>query len=178
MFMGIFGRKGAKDEELRAGKTALTISFTSGVPLVIMKNKVLRRDTETKGYRFACCIDGSKKSLETLAVAKTMATKENDEIYAITCELHGYSKPKRIYEDLVQKRAGELGITVQHLWCEEDNNNVIESLEDYVNTHELHFNFILVGNCGLGADHSKAEKSGTIAEHMIRQSLVNPVIVP
>ena len=79
-FIGSFGRKGDQTDIYRVGKTAMVMSSKSKVPIVIVKDYYQREKNKSKGFNFACCIDGSKKSMETLKYAKDLARNPRDKV--------------------------------------------------------------------------------------------------
>lgn len=58
------------------------MSARSKIPIVVIKEHFPREKNKTRGFNFACCIDGSRLSLETLSIAKDMARNSNDKVRA------------------------------------------------------------------------------------------------
>ena len=56
------------------------MSVRSKIPIVVIKEHFPREKNKTRGFNFACCIDGSKLSLETLTTAKDLARNSNDKV--------------------------------------------------------------------------------------------------
>lgn len=86
-FMGNFGRKGDKTQKFRVGSTVQGMVSKIKVPIVIVgwvvtqvKSFYARDKNKSKGYNFACCIDGSRKSLESLKHAKDLARNPRDKV--------------------------------------------------------------------------------------------------
>ena len=58
----------------------MQVSSKSKIPLVIIKDYYPREKNKSKGYNFACCIDGSKLSMETFKRAKDLARNVHDKV--------------------------------------------------------------------------------------------------
>jgi len=82
--VGYHGRKGPKADPTVMGSAVHYLSIESHVPVLIIKDPHSRAD-RPNGYRFAVCIDGSRKSLKALElICNIMSSK--DKISVITCE--------------------------------------------------------------------------------------------
>ena len=69
-----------RDDKYRIGKTALKLAHHGKAPIVVCKNYFEREKNDSKGFNFCCCLDGSKKSFQTLKYATDMARGEFDKV--------------------------------------------------------------------------------------------------
>lgn len=58
----------------------MAMTRLSRIPVIIVKRHFKREENETKGFNFACCIDGSDKSLESFPIAKILADHKEDKV--------------------------------------------------------------------------------------------------
>jgi len=82
--VGYHGRKGPKEDPTVMGSAVQYMSIESYCPTLIIKDPALRKD-RPGGYRFGCCVDGSKKSYEALEFIRKVRGPE-DPISVIICE--------------------------------------------------------------------------------------------
>lgn len=112
-------------------------------PLQQIKKKFQRDKNTNHGFTFACLIDGSDKSIKTVALAADLANSQNDKIYAITVDEKGpfevFREPTR---EKVQSEATRLNVNVENVFLEEQGDPV-ETLKTYLN-ETLDVDFVLV----------------------------------
>lgn len=83
--VGYHGRKGPKEDPTVMGSAVQYLTTGSTCPTLIIKDPVSLADTPENLYRYACCIDGSEKSMKALGLICTVKHK-TDPISIIICE--------------------------------------------------------------------------------------------
>lgn len=66
MVTGFHGRKGPKEDPTVAGTAVQYLAMNSILPILIIKDKRLRKDQKDGKYNFAACYDGSEKSAKAV----------------------------------------------------------------------------------------------------------------
>jgi len=85
MVTGFHGRKGPKEDPTVAGTAVQYLAMNSILPVLIIKDKRIRKDQPDQKYNFGACYDGSEKSAKAVQTAiKMMGPK--DRLYVIICE--------------------------------------------------------------------------------------------
>ena len=83
--VGFHGRKGNKEDPTIMGTAVNHLSIESTCPVLIIKDAKTRKESPEGVYRYACCIDGSKRSMEALDTITKIKAPE-DKISIIICE--------------------------------------------------------------------------------------------
>ena len=85
MCVGFHGRKGPKEDPTVMGSAVSFMSINCPTPILIIKDPHRLKDREVDFYRYACCVDGSRKSLKAIDTICDMM-KPNDHLTVIIRE--------------------------------------------------------------------------------------------
>ena len=85
MCVGFHGRKGPKEDPTIMGSAVRYMSMNCPTPILIIKDPHSLQNREVDYYRYACCVDGSRKSLQCIETICDMK-KPGDHITVIICE--------------------------------------------------------------------------------------------
>lgn len=151
-----------------------------------MKEYYKREENKTKGFNFACCIDGSKKSLETLKHAKALARNPKDKvgdvltkIYAVTIDEAGdYAFLRDRVKDVAEAAAKEYGVKYEHLFGAKTTDTA-SALKSFIEDHpDVVFDFVVLGGMGVHGEADKTYTQGKIATAMMNKCFLNPIFIP
>lgn len=85
MAVGFHGRKGPKEDPTIMGSAVQYMSINCPTPILIIKDPHSLQNREVDYYRYACCVDGSRKSLKAIDTICDMM-KPKDHLTVIICE--------------------------------------------------------------------------------------------
>ncbi|EAS03994.2 universal stress family protein (macronuclear) [Tetrahymena thermophila SB210] len=178
LFLGFYGRKGVK-EQRGLTQTVSQACYHSKVPLVIVKNVFQRKETQSQGFNFLVCIDGSNKSYKALNYALNLAQNPNDKIticYAPTPDKQKFTRTidAKLQEDLEQ--AKHINWKFVELT---PSYNATEQIIKHVNScgNEDQFQFVIIGNNGYRAQIEDKSFFGRTAEEITIHSNSNIIII-
>lgn len=144
--VGSHGRKGPKADPTVMGTAVQYLSVESAGPVMIIKDPKTRKD-RPDGYTHAICTDGSRKSMEALALLCKIK-HPNDKIYVIICEQENIDSTKikeNVLVDLEERECLERS-TIQILKSELGKKTQDLIREHLMENKELYVDFIFVGN--------------------------------
>ena len=150
--VGMHGRKGPKEDPTIMGSSVQYMAMQSPLPVMIIKDPKSRKN-RPEGFLMAVCSDGSKKSLEGLALMCKLRSPQ-DKIYVIICEQGNLDSGKikdTISFDLEEREC------LQHAHIEIIKSQYGVKTKDLIREHitsnkDLYIDYIFVGN--QGADYS------------------------
>lgn len=199
IFMGYHGRKGPKKESTIMGSKVKSMGYNIKSPTFVSKYFYMRNAKEGKGFQFAVCLDGSEQAFKTLDVLADIINPELDMVIAVTVLETGITSPAHspvvkkceerhkefmtsgMFSAMPEKnrKISEKYYAVQN---KKEGRSIMQCLVDFVNINEehdnLHIDFCLFGNAGLGAEQQGLRHIGRTAAHLITNLKCNPIFVP
>ena len=127
-----------------------------------VKRKYQREKNPTKGFIFACLIDGSARSLQTLKYAKDLAHSKFDKVYAVTVdEVGDFPIDREPVRLKVQTEAASLEVKLaEHVFLEQGEGPA-PTLVDFINENEkVCIDFVIVASDS-PARHQRHPRAGT-----------------
>ena len=128
------------------GKTVRNSIYRSSVPLVIVKEVFKREESETKGFNYLVCLDGSKKSYKALETGYKLCTHKNDKLYACfacTPDNRGTLDAIKIEVDQRNEENSPKCCEIQEL--NNPSRSHTDTILDHINLNEnIYFHFVLV----------------------------------
>jgi len=174
--VGMHGRKGPKADPTVMGSAVQYMALNCPTPMLLIK-EYFTDETRPNGIMMACCIDGSKKSLESLALMVQMRHAK-DKIYIIICE------QQNIHSSLVKSQVEEqleMDSCLEHaevkILKSEFGKKTKDIIRDHLNSIK-EIDIVFVGNKGADFSGTKYDFLGSVANEVIRHTKFNCVFIP
>ena len=157
------------------GTAVQYMALKSPCPILVVKDLKARKQKADGGYDCAICIDGSKKSIDSLHLLCKMKHPK-DKIHVIICEQANIDTAK--VKDTVSYHLEESGnLPVSHICVLKSNPG--QKTKDIIRDHLISegsedVDFVVVGN--KGADFSSRDVNdyiGSVANEVLRHTKLN-----
>lgn len=160
-----------------------------------IKKKYERKKSKTGGFNFVVCIDGSDKSMRCIEEAHRFAFDPNDRVYAV-CLLSlpiSLECKREDIEEQVKEKVSEMKITCPVDFISAEGKACHDVLLNYINIgSRTEFDFVVVllifsffhsihekfGRNGFRAQKHNNHEVGRTAQVLIRNSSINPIMIP
>ena len=176
--VGYHGRKGPKVDPTIMGSAVQFMSLNSATPVLIVKDPKTREESPDGFFTMAVLCDGSKKSLDALALMSRMKSPQ-DRIYVIICEQANIDS-KKIKEKVAFDLEERDCIDKAHI--EIIPSQAGRRTKDLIREHitdnkDLYIDYIFVGNKGADFSGMVDDYLGSVANEIIRHTKLNTVFM-
>mmetsp|Transcript_5537 Transcript_5537/g.9448 ORF Transcript_5537/g.9448 Transcript_5537/m.9448 type:complete len:188 (-) Transcript_5537:96-659(-) len=176
--VGTHGRKGPKADPTVMGSAVQYLSVETCRPVFIVKDPHVAKD-RPDGFRYAACVDGSKKSLDALKMICDLK-RPIDKITVITCEQANIDTAfvKGQVTHLLEER-GEFENSQLVTLKSEYGRKTSDIIRDHLMNSDVYIDIVVIGN--QGADFSTADHKkylGSVANQIIRNTKINSIFIP